>query len=141
MSTFYQAKTDTITQWIRPSHDSNPLLPHQKTGLAFLWDQEMPNGQSAHNLWTTSPPGSTFNARHIITNKVVISFKSLSTNTPLGGLLVSNMGLGKTIQAISLIGTAKERLITTPQHPMPTLLNHQLEIRNIQAFSGWSTAS
>ncbi|MBW0475930.1 hypothetical protein O181_015645 [Austropuccinia psidii MF-1] len=24
-----------------------PLLPHQKTGLAFLWDQEIPNGQSA----------------------------------------------------------------------------------------------
>ncbi|MBW0524036.1 hypothetical protein O181_063751 [Austropuccinia psidii MF-1] len=27
-----------------------PLLPHQKTGLAFLWDQEIPNGQSARNL-------------------------------------------------------------------------------------------
>ncbi|MBW0546809.1 hypothetical protein O181_086524 [Austropuccinia psidii MF-1] len=41
------------------------LLPHQKTGLAFLWDSELPN------VWATSPPGSTFNARHIITNKVV----------------------------------------------------------------------
>ncbi|MBW0486211.1 hypothetical protein O181_025926 [Austropuccinia psidii MF-1] len=27
-----------------------PLLPQQKTGLAFLWDQEIPNGQSACNL-------------------------------------------------------------------------------------------
>ncbi|MBW0519064.1 hypothetical protein O181_058779 [Austropuccinia psidii MF-1] len=61
----------------------NLLLPHQKTGLAFLWDQEIPNGQSAGNLWATSPPGSSFNAMHIITNKVLSSFKSLLTNTPL----------------------------------------------------------
>ncbi|MBW0505394.1 hypothetical protein O181_045109 [Austropuccinia psidii MF-1] len=54
-----------------------PLLPHQKTRLAFLWDREIPNGQSAHNLWATSPPGSTFNARHIITNKSVSSLESL----------------------------------------------------------------
>ncbi|MBW0573389.1 hypothetical protein O181_113104 [Austropuccinia psidii MF-1] len=91
-----------------------PLLPHQKTRLAFLWDQEIPNGQSAHNLWETSPPGSTFNARHIITNKVVSSFKSLLTNTPLGGLLADDMGLGRTIQAIALIGTSKEWLIINP---------------------------
>ncbi|MBW0566353.1 hypothetical protein O181_106068 [Austropuccinia psidii MF-1] len=30
-----------------PSHSiiQTPLLPHQKSGLAFLWDQEIPNGQ------------------------------------------------------------------------------------------------
>ncbi|MBW0570990.1 hypothetical protein O181_110705, partial [Austropuccinia psidii MF-1] len=45
----FQAKTDTITQWIRPPHAiiQTPLLPHQKTGLAFLWDRKIPNGQSA----------------------------------------------------------------------------------------------
>ncbi|MBW0551080.1 hypothetical protein O181_090795 [Austropuccinia psidii MF-1] len=93
-----------------PPHSviQTPFLPHQKTGLAFLWDREIPNGQSAHNLCATSPPGSTSNARHIITNKVVRSFESLLTNTPLGRLLANNMGLGKTIQAISLIGTSKE---------------------------------
>ncbi|MBW0489871.1 hypothetical protein O181_029586 [Austropuccinia psidii MF-1] len=105
-----------------------PLLPHQKTGLAFLWDQEIPNGKSAHNLWATSPTGSTCNARHIITNKVVSSFESLSTNTPLGGMLADDMGLGKTIQAIALLGTSTKRLITNPQHSTPTLLNYQLEI-------------
>ncbi|MBW0474733.1 hypothetical protein O181_014448 [Austropuccinia psidii MF-1] len=94
----FQKKTDTMTQWIRPSnydpapfHDSQPLLPHQKTRLAFLWDQEIPNGQSTLNLWATSPHESTFNARNIITNKVVSSFKSLSTNTRLGGLLADDM--------------------------------------------------
>ncbi|MBW0527133.1 hypothetical protein O181_066848 [Austropuccinia psidii MF-1] len=54
-----------------------PLLPHQKIGLAFLWDREIPNGQSARNLWATSPPGSTFKARYILTNKVISSFESL----------------------------------------------------------------
>ncbi|MBW0506621.1 hypothetical protein O181_046336 [Austropuccinia psidii MF-1] len=41
-----------------PPHSiiKSPLLPHQKTGLAFLWDREIPNGQSTCNLWTNSPP-------------------------------------------------------------------------------------
>ncbi|MBW0483736.1 hypothetical protein O181_023451 [Austropuccinia psidii MF-1] len=83
-----------------------PFFPHQKTGLVFLWDRAIPNGQSTRKLWDTSPPGSTFNARNIITNKVISPSKSLSTNTPLGGLLADDMGLGETIQAISLIGTS-----------------------------------
>ncbi|MBW0540465.1 hypothetical protein O181_080180 [Austropuccinia psidii MF-1] len=100
-----------------PPHSiiQTPLVPLQKSGLAFLWDQEIPNGKSAHNLWDTSPPGSTFDSRHIITDKVVRSFESLLTNTPLGGLLANDMGLDKAIQAIALIGTSKERLITNPQ--------------------------
>ncbi|MBW0578447.1 hypothetical protein O181_118162 [Austropuccinia psidii MF-1] len=99
-----------------PPHSiiQNPLLSHQKNKLAFLWDREIPNGKSAHNLWGTSPPGSTFNTRHIITNKVFSSFESLSPKTPLGGLLVDDMGLGKTMQDITLIGTSKEQLITNP---------------------------
>ncbi|MBW0587113.1 hypothetical protein O181_126828 [Austropuccinia psidii MF-1] len=107
-----------------PPHSiiQTPLHPHQKTRLAFLWDREIPNCQSAHNLWATSPPGSTFNARHIITNKVVGSFESLSTNTPLGGLLADDMGLGKTIQAIALIGTSKEQMIANPHCSTPTMI-------------------
>ncbi|MBW0573469.1 hypothetical protein O181_113184 [Austropuccinia psidii MF-1] len=89
----------------------------------------------------TSPPGSTFNSRHIITNKVVSSFQSLLNNTCLYGLLADDMVLGKTIQAIALIDTSKEQLIVKPHHSMPTLLNHQPAIRNIQEFSHWSTAS
>ncbi|MBW0463484.1 hypothetical protein O181_003199 [Austropuccinia psidii MF-1] len=97
-----------------PPHSiiKTPLLPPQKSGLAFLWDWEIPNGKSTCNLWATSSPGSPFNARHIITNKVISSFESLLTNSPLGGLLPNDMGLCKTIQAISLIGTFKEQLIT-----------------------------
>ncbi|MBW0460946.1 hypothetical protein O181_000661 [Austropuccinia psidii MF-1] len=99
-----------------------PLLPYQKTVLDFLLDQEIPSRQSAHDLWATSPPGSTFNARHIITNKVVNSFESLLTNTPLGRLLADDMGLGKTIQAVAPIGTSKEWLITNPKCSMPTMI-------------------
>ncbi|MBW0529301.1 hypothetical protein O181_069016 [Austropuccinia psidii MF-1] len=91
-----------------------PLLPHQRTQLAFLWDQEITNGKSACNLWATSPPGSTFNSRHIITNKVISSFKLLLTNNSLEGLLMYDMGLSKTIKAIALIGTSKEWLMKNP---------------------------
>ncbi|MBW0477933.1 hypothetical protein O181_017648 [Austropuccinia psidii MF-1] len=68
-----------------PPHSiiQTPLLPHKNTGLAFLWDQEIPNGQAARNLWATSPLGSTFKARHIVTNKVFSSFECLLTNTLL----------------------------------------------------------
>ncbi|MBW0533930.1 hypothetical protein O181_073645 [Austropuccinia psidii MF-1] len=107
-----------------PPHSiiQTPLISHQKTGLSFLWDQEIPNGQSAHNLWATSPPGSTFNARHIITNKFISTFESLSTNAPLGRLLADDNGLGKTIQAIALIGTSKKRLISNPHFSTPTMI-------------------
>ncbi|MBW0480669.1 hypothetical protein O181_020384 [Austropuccinia psidii MF-1] len=101
----------------------------------------MPNRQSACSLWATSPTGSTFNSRNIITKKVFSSLKFLFVNSPPGGLLVDDMGLSKTLKAISLIGTSKKWLITNPQHSTPTALNHQLEFRNIQAFSGWRTAS
>ncbi|MBW0526947.1 hypothetical protein O181_066662 [Austropuccinia psidii MF-1] len=104
------------------SMSKTPLLPHQKTKLAFLWDREIPNGKSTHNVWATSPPGSTFNSRHINTKKVVSSFKSLLTNTPLGGLLAYYMGLGKAIQTISLIGTSKEWILTSPQCSKPTII-------------------
>ncbi|MBW0493357.1 hypothetical protein O181_033072 [Austropuccinia psidii MF-1] len=109
---------------ITPPHSmiQTLLLPHQKTGLAFFWDQEIPNGQSAHTLWATSSTGSTFNSRHIITNKVITALESLLTNTPLGGLLADDMGLGKTIQAIALIGTYKEKLITNPHCSRPTMI-------------------
>ncbi|MBW0509805.1 hypothetical protein O181_049520 [Austropuccinia psidii MF-1] len=113
-----------------PPHSiiQTPLLLHQKTGLAFLWDREIPNGQSAHNLWATLIPGSTFNARHIITNKFVSLFESLLTNTPLEGLLTDDTGLGKTIQDIALIGTSKKWLITNAHCSTPTSLNYQLAI-------------
>ncbi|MBW0486496.1 hypothetical protein O181_026211 [Austropuccinia psidii MF-1] len=95
---FFQAKTDTITQWIRPSHDDPfpiheqyPLLLHQKTGLAFPGIEKSP-------------------------------MDNLPTNNPLGGLLVDDMGLSKTIQAIALIGTSKEQLITNPQCSTPTII-------------------
>ncbi|MBW0563053.1 hypothetical protein O181_102768 [Austropuccinia psidii MF-1] len=69
-----------------------------------------------------TPSGSTFNAMHIITIKGFSSFQSLSTNTPLRGLLADDMGLGKNIQAIALIGTSKEWLITNPKCSTPTII-------------------
>ncbi|MBW0483787.1 hypothetical protein O181_023502 [Austropuccinia psidii MF-1] len=99
-----------------PTSNSTPLLYPTVFSLSskqkLIQLPKIPNGQHTHNLQDTSPPGSTFNARHITTNKVVILFESLPTNTPLGGLLVDDMRLGKTINSIALIVTSKELLIT-----------------------------
>ncbi|MBW0590466.1 hypothetical protein O181_130181 [Austropuccinia psidii MF-1] len=113
--------SDLLMMTLPHSIIQTALLPHQKTRLASFWDQEIANGQSSRNLWATSPPGSTFNARHIITAKFIRPFEFLLTNTPLGGLLVDDIGLGKSIQAIALIGTCKKRLNTNSQWSMPTM--------------------
>ncbi|MBW0552410.1 hypothetical protein O181_092125 [Austropuccinia psidii MF-1] len=42
-----------------PSGSDLPMiqtpLPHQKTGIDFLWDQEILNGNASHTLWGTHP--------------------------------------------------------------------------------------
>ncbi|MBW0528346.1 hypothetical protein O181_068061 [Austropuccinia psidii MF-1] len=48
--------------------------------------------------------------------------RSLAHLNPLGGLLADDMGLGKTIQAIALIGTSKEQLISNPHCSTPTMI-------------------
>ncbi|MBW0524829.1 hypothetical protein O181_064544 [Austropuccinia psidii MF-1] len=110
-----------ISQWIRPPHDdpapvhcSNPPPPSSKDRTSFSLGSINPQ-------WTSSS-----------------SFESLLTNTPLGRLLADDMGLVKTIQAISRIGTSKEWLITNPQHSTITIIifpphlitNWQSEISN-----------
>ncbi|MBW0503511.1 hypothetical protein O181_043226 [Austropuccinia psidii MF-1] len=99
----FQEKTDTITQWIRPSHDdptpfhdSNPPPPSSRNRTSFFM--------------------------YIITNKVDSSFEYLSTNNPLGILVMDDMRLGIILQAIALIGISKERLIKNPQCSMPTII-------------------
>ncbi|MBW0562630.1 hypothetical protein O181_102345 [Austropuccinia psidii MF-1] len=78
---------------------------HQKQGLAFLLDREAPNGKSANSLWLSKPSSSStrINLIHSITKKQVNNLKDSFSNTPLGGLLADDMGLGKSIQCISLI--------------------------------------
>ncbi|MBW0462655.1 hypothetical protein O181_002370 [Austropuccinia psidii MF-1] len=133
--TEYDGNSNSQCQIFTPTSPTSSSTPPLYPAVLSL-DQEIPKGPSANNLWGTLPPGSMVNSRHIITKKAVSSLQSLLANTPLGGILVYYMGLGKAIQDIALIGTYKEKLNTTPN-----LLNNQMEIRNIQECSGWSTES
>ncbi|MBW0531243.1 hypothetical protein O181_070958 [Austropuccinia psidii MF-1] len=81
------------------------LKPHQKQGLAFLLDREAPNGKLANSLWLNKPSSSSTrrNLIHSITKKQVNNLQDSFSHTPLGCLLEDDMGLGKSIQCISLI--------------------------------------
>ncbi|MBW0541897.1 hypothetical protein O181_081612 [Austropuccinia psidii MF-1] len=81
-----------------PFHYSNPPPPSVKEWASFSLGSRNPQ-------WAIS-----------------LTFESLSTNTPLGGLLADDMGLGKTIQALALIGTSKERLFANPHCSMATMI-------------------
>ncbi|MBW0463081.1 hypothetical protein O181_002796 [Austropuccinia psidii MF-1] len=81
------------------------LKPHQKQGLAFLLEREAPNRKSANPLWLNKPSSSTrrINSIHSITKKQLNNLQGSFIHTLLGCLLSDDMGLGKSIQCISLI--------------------------------------
>ncbi|MBW0588864.1 hypothetical protein O181_128579 [Austropuccinia psidii MF-1] len=81
------------------------LKTHQKQGSAFPLDRESPNGKLADSLWLNKPSSSStrINLIHSITKKQVNDLQDSFSHTPLGCLLADDMGLGKSIQCISLI--------------------------------------
>lgn len=83
------------------------LLPLQKQGLAFLLDRESPNSISACALWIKSPGSTSQNLiwRHVITAEEHLTSNGLPPPSPLGSLLADDMGLGKSLQTISLIAS------------------------------------
>ncbi|MBW0485699.1 hypothetical protein O181_025414 [Austropuccinia psidii MF-1] len=81
------------------------LKPHQEQGLAFLLDREPPNGKSANSLWLIKPSSSTRRANliHSITKKQLNNLQDSFSHTQLGCLLADEIGIGKSIQYISLM--------------------------------------
>jgi SNF2 family DNA or RNA helicase len=86
---------------------TSTLLPLQKQGLAFLLDRKSPSSKSAYALWTKSPmsTGQSQVWRHIITSEEHVTSDGLPPPSPLGSLLANDMGLGKSLQTISLIAS------------------------------------
>ncbi|MBW0568493.1 hypothetical protein O181_108208 [Austropuccinia psidii MF-1] len=80
------------------------LLYHQAQGLSFLIDRESPNSVLAIAFWKRISSPSKILWQHKITNETIITSNSdLHPPSPLGSILADDMGLGKSLQAISLL--------------------------------------
>jgi SNF2 family DNA or RNA helicase len=106
------------------------LLPHQAQGLAFMLDQESLTSISSQSLWekTTTPAWYLWQSK-ISGTQIGFSNAEDLPETALGSILADDMGLGKSLQAISLIAcTLHESInfsIKNPTiHPQPTTASH-----------------
>ncbi|MBW0530829.1 hypothetical protein O181_070544 [Austropuccinia psidii MF-1] len=124
----YDCNTHSQFQLFTPTFLTSNLTPASYPAVSsFISKQKLIQLPSESNLprmnppfhYSNPPPPSSENQTSFSLGSrnpqwpIIPSFESLSTNTPLGGLLADDIGLGKTIQAIASIGTSKEQLIAT----------------------------
>ncbi|KIV77394.1 hypothetical protein PV11_09191 [Exophiala sideris] len=94
-----------------------PLLPHQKQALTFMLQHEQPRTfgkEESENssLWrckTTKTGGTVY---HEVVSGITLKDEP---DQVLGGLLADVMGLGKTLEALSLVGSTSEESVTFGQ--------------------------
>ncbi|MBW0473465.1 hypothetical protein O181_013180 [Austropuccinia psidii MF-1] len=80
------------------------LLYQQAQGLSFLIDRESPSSVLAIAFWKRISSTSIILWKHKITNKTIITSNSdFHPPSPLRSILSDDMGLGKLLQAISLV--------------------------------------
>ncbi|KAK5940818.1 hypothetical protein PMZ80_007235 [Knufia obscura] len=94
-----------------PSLIVTTLLPHQKQALTFMLRQEQPRTFGSEEAGNSSLWRKKFDNQRRIVYEEVVAGLTVKEPPPesLGGLLADVMGLGKTIQALSLIAsTASE---------------------------------
>lgn len=102
----YQAQEGNELPETEPSRSIiTPLLPHQKQALTFMLKQEQPRTFSNEEAGNSSLWRKEYNRRGQIIYEEVVTGIQVSEEPAqcLGGLLADVMGLGKTIQALSLI--------------------------------------
>ncbi|EFP74348.1 uncharacterized protein PGTG_00304 [Puccinia graminis f. sp. tritici CRL 75-36-700-3] len=105
------------------------LLPHQAQGLSFILDRESPTSTSAQSLWVQQKNNEWYLWKNKI-NGTQLGFSNPNSfpETPLGSILADDMGLGKSLQAISLIACtldqAKESSLTTPNSSIQLNQSH-----------------
>lgn len=105
-----------------PSKLQTPLLPYQRQALAWLLEKESPSlpaigSEDAVQLWKRSK-----NQSNIFTNIATnFSLKNREPTLASGGILSDDMGMGKTLEMISLIvgdadtsSSSKTSLIIAP---------------------------
>ncbi|KAL1386563.1 SNF2 family helicase/ATPase-like protein [Phyllosticta capitalensis] len=93
------AKSDDIPEMEPDEQITTPLLPHQKQALHFMTSRE--RAENDNGLWKLSAGSKWYN---IITG---IDYKR-KPEPVRGGILADMMGLGKTLEILSLIAATKQ---------------------------------
>ncbi|KAK5089273.1 hypothetical protein LTR24_006342 [Lithohypha guttulata] len=125
------------------------LLPHQKQALTFMLRQEQPRTFSTEEAGNSSLWRKKLNNRgHPIYEEVVTGMQ-VNEEPPqsLGGLLADVMGLGKTIQALSLIAStaaaatafSQERLLKNGEGEAPLVCHSRatLLVAPVSTVKNW----
>jgi SNF2 family DNA or RNA helicase len=98
------------------------LLPHQAQGLSFVIDRESSNSASAQALWLKSKMNNEYLWEHKFSGqKISFSNPTHIPETPLGSILADDMGLGKSLQAISLIAISQAEASQFSSHSSGSL--------------------
>lgn len=117
----YQAdENNELPETEAPRNIKTPLLKHQKQALTFMLRQEQPRTYGTEENENSSLWRKTFDERgRPVFEEVVSGMRVMEEPTQcLGGLLADVMGLGKTIQALSLVAsTASEAAHFEQQRP------------------------
>lgn len=117
----YQAEEgNEIPETEQPRSIVTPLLSHQKQALTFLLRQEQPRTFSDEESGNSSLWRKQHDRRGRIIYEEVVTGIQVNEEPPqcLGGLLADVMGLGKTIQALSLIASTADQAVTFGQTQM-----------------------
>ena len=95
------------------------LLSHQAQGLAFLLNRESSNSISANALWKKSCTEDGHYLWEMKTSGTTVAMRNPEERppTPLGSILANDMGLGKTLQSLSLVASTQ---IQAAQHGLPS---------------------
>lgn len=117
----YQAEEgNELPETEPPRSIITPLLTHQKQALTFLLKQEQRRTFSDEESGNSSLWRKEYNRRGQVIYEEVVTGLQVNEEPPqcLGGLLADVMGLGKTIQALSLVASTVDQATLFGQTPL-----------------------
>ena len=113
-------QSDELPQKENPKLIKTPLLAHQRQALHFMTEREKdrrnnPEAEDESSLWQKQEDRGRVSWYHIITGHETVE----QPEPVLGGILADVMGLGKTLNVLSLICQTQEEAANFPKSAPP----------------------